>query len=294
MIIGTACSLKAQDGSILASAADVAQNLQIESNETTFDDTLGIARATGDVRIRYGQTVIEADQAEFHQSSGKVYARDNVRVYKDGSIFTGQEIIYDTNTEEMTATDLRSSLAPLYYETSDVKVPTGDSEVIDMGESFFTTHDSADPNFRIRAKSMQIYPGDKVVMKGVKFYAGETPFFWFPYLSQPLDDELGYYFVPGYSTPWGAFLLNQYGFMIGDSTLAQAHLDFRSERGLAGGIEFKSERFRSEPNFGRLNLYYANDQDPQESYSGRTRNVPVDQDRYRINFQHRVYLPGPE
>lgn len=284
----------AQTGNVLETAAEVAQNLQIESNETSFDETLGIAKATGNVRIRYGEVVIEAEQAEFHQSSGKVFARDNVRVYKDGSIFTGQEIIYDTNTGEMTSTDLRSALEPLFYESADLKVPTEGSDKISMGESYFTTHDSANPNFRIRAKSMEIFPGDRVVMKGVKFYAGDTPIFWFPYLSQPLDDELGYYFVPGFSTPWGAFLLNQYGFMIGDHTLAKAHLDFRSERGLAGGIEFKSQRHRGNPNFGRLNLYYASDDDPLTSYSGRNRTEPVDSDRYRINFQHRVYLPGPE
>ena len=116
-----------------------------------------------------------------------------------------------------------------------------------------------------------------------------------PYLAQPLDDELGYYFVPGFSSPWGAFLLNQYGFMIGDHTLAQAHLDYRSERGLAGGIELKSERHRGNENFGRLNLYYANDDNPAESYSGRTRKTAIpSSDRYRVNLQHRVYLPGPE
>ncbi|MBL9154067.1 MAG: LPS-assembly protein LptD [Verrucomicrobiales bacterium] len=283
-----------QAENLLESAAEAAQNLQIESNETSFDETLGIAKATGNVRIRYGEVVIEAEQAEYHQSSGKVFARDNVRVFKDGSIFTGQEIIYDTNTGDMTSSDLRSALAPLFYEAADLSVPKEGSEKISMGESYFTTHDSSNPNFRIRAKSMDIYPGDRVVMKGVKFYTGDTPIFWFPYLSQPLDDELGYYFVPGFSTPWGAFLLNQYGFMLGDHTLAQAHLDYRSERGLAGGIEFKSQRYRGNPNFGRLNLYYASDDDPQSAYSGRTRTEPIDSDRYRINFQHRVYLPGPD
>lgn len=283
-----------EGGSALAQAAETIQNLQIESNETSFDENLGIAKARGNVRIRYGQVIIESEEAEYHQSSGKVIAKENVRVFKDGSIFTGQEIIYDTNTGEMTSTDLRSALTPLFYESADLTVPKGEQEKIDMGEAYFTTHDSSDPNFRIRAKSMSIYPGDKIVMKGVKFYAGDTPIFWFPFLSQPLDDELGYYFVPGFSTPWGAFLLNQYGFMIGDHTLAQAHLDYRSERGLAGGIEFKSQRHRGNPNYGRLNLYYANDDDPQTSYTGRVRQDPVTSDRYRINFQHRVYLPGPE
>lgn len=285
-----------QGGSILAAAAQAASNLEIESNSTTFDETLGIARAAGNVRIRYREVVIEAEQAEFHQSSGKVFARDNVRVYKDGGIFTGQEIIYDTNTGTMTATDLRSGLDPLYYEAGNLEVPSGPADMLMLDDATFTTHDSANPNFKVRAKSMKIYPGDKVVMKGVKFYAGDTPFFYFPYLSQPLDDELGYYFIPGYSSPWGAFLLNQYGFMIGEHTLAQARLDLRSERGIAGGMEFKSQRHRNEPNYGRLFLYGADDQSPEESYSGNTRegsDIPSS-GRYRLNLQHRVYLPGPE
>ncbi|MCP5541653.1 MAG: hypothetical protein H7A53_00165 [Akkermansiaceae bacterium] len=278
----------------LDQVVEKAQNIQIKSNDTSFDEVLGTARAVGDVEIEYGDVVIRCQEAEFQQSSGKIYARDNVTVYKDGTVFSGEEIIYDTTTGEMTATDLRSGLYPLFYQANDLAVPTDSSDVIEMNEAFFTTHDSSNPNFRIRAKRMKIFPGDKVTMKGVKFYAGETPIFWFPYLSQPLDDELGYYFVPGYSTPWGAFLLNQYGFMIGDHTLAQAHLDYRTERGIAGGIEFKSERFRGKENFGRLNLYFASDDSPQESYSGRARTEPIDSDRYRVNFQHRVYLPGPE
>ena len=278
----------------IVDAAEQVTNLEIDSNNTTFDETLGIARAMGNVNIRYGNVVIECEEAEFHQSSGKVFAREEVTVYKDGQIFRGQEIIYDTNTGEMTATELRSALEPLYYQAGQLTVPTDATDMIEMGDSFFTTHDAENPNFSIHAKKMRIYPGDKVTMNGVKFYADDKPIFWLPYLSQPLDDELGYYFVPGFSSPWGAFLLNRYGFMIGEHTLAAAHLDFRSERGIAGGIELKSERHRSKEHYGRLFVYGASDNNPQESYTGRTRLREIDSSRYRVNFQHRVYLPGPD
>ncbi|NNE91235.1 MAG: LPS-assembly protein LptD [Verrucomicrobiales bacterium] len=281
------------DGAVEA-AADAASNLDIQSDYTTFDENLGIATARGNVVIKYGTTVIEADEAEYHQSSGKVIAKGNVTAFKDGGQFHGDEIIYDTESGEMVAVDLRSSMDPIFYEAGRTAI-TGGDQPLDLENTFITTHDSVNPNFRINSKRMTIFPGEKVVMKGVKLYAGDRPIFWLPYLSQPLDDELGYYFVPGYNSTWGAFLLNQYGFMIGDHTLAQAHLDYRSERGVAGGIELKSERHRGNDNFGRLNLYFANDQDPLTAFNGRTREEgSVDSSRYRINFQHRVYLPGPE
>ena len=278
-----------------AVAAEAVTDLDIQSDYTTFDESLGVAKASGDVIIKYGEVTIEADNAEFHQSSGKVFARGNVSVFKPDGNYFGEEIIYNTETGEMTSLDLRGSLDPIFYEAGQVDAASGDDSVIEMGNGFFTTHDSANPNYRIEAKRMRVFPGEKVTMKGVKLYAGEKAIFWLPYLSQPLDDELGYFFMPGYNSTWGAFVQNQYGFMIGDHTLAQAHLDYRSDRGVAGGIEFKSERHRGNENFGRLNLYYAQDQDPLQAFSGRTREEgAVDQERYRINLQHRVYLPGPE
>lgn len=284
---------QAQEGAAAAPAAD--SGFLINSDNTTFDQNLGIARARGNVEIRLGDTVIQAGEAEFHQSTGKVYARDNARVFKQGTMFTGEEIVYDMNTGEVVSNQFRSSFDPVFYEADKINVPTGEEgQMIEMNDATLTSHDNADPNFRVKARTIRIYPGERVVFKNLKVYAGDVPVFWLPYLSQPLDDELGYYFVPGWNSTWGAFLLNQYGFMIQDHTLATAHLDLRSERGVAGGIEFKSVRHRRNENYGRLNLYYAADQDPQSAFNGRVRDEIVESDRYRINFQHRVYLPGPE
>ncbi|MDZ4287647.1 MAG: LPS assembly protein LptD, partial [Prosthecobacter sp.] len=124
--------------------------------------------------------------------------------------------------------------------------------------------------------------------------AGNTPVFYLPYLSQPLEDEVGFRFSPGYTSGWGAFLLNQYGVIHGDHTLAKYRLDLRALRGVGGGVDFLSLRHKNnQNNFGTLKLYYLHDIDPSINRTGSLR-VPVDEDRYRINFQHRIYLPGPE
>ena len=59
---------------------------------------------------------------------------------------------------------------------------------------------------------------------------------------------------------WGAFLLNKYGMMIGDKALATYHLDFRSSRGVAGGLDLKSQKHKNNEHFGHFKSYYANDQ----------------------------------
>ena len=292
--INQARSLIGDPGGALSAAQEAVSSIQIQSADTSFDESTGVARASGDVEVNYGTTTIFADTAEYHQSTGDVFARGDVTIYKDGGVFSGDEIVYNIETGEMTATELRSALAPIFYETGQVEVPSDTNQMLELKQSLFTTHDRKDPNYKIKAKTVRIYPGEKVVFKSATVYAGGVPILWLPYLSQPLDDELGYFFTPGYSTGWGGFLLNQYGFMIGDHTLAQLHLDVRSSRGVAGGIELKSERHRNNENFGRLNIYYAQDTEPNQSYGGNERGTDLSEERYRVNLQHRVYIPGPE
>lgn len=270
--------------------------LDIQADLSDYDSILGIAKASGNVIVKYGNVIIEADQVEFHRSSGKIFARDNVRIFKEGEVIEAEEIIYDTETGEMTTSQLRSALEPVFYTSDNIQRPEeGVDGPITLLDSTFTTHDSANPNFHFQVKKLEVYPDKKLlVMHGAKVYVGKTPILWFPYYVQPLDSELGYYPTPGWNSAWGGFLLNRYGFMVGEKVLATGHLDFRSDRGVAGGVEFESMKFKDNPNIGRLNLYYAYDTNPQIAFNGRDRLFPPDPNRYRINFQHRVYFPGSD
>jgi LPS-assembly protein len=278
-------------------------NINIEGFETTFDPVTGIATATGNVEIQYGDTEIRAGRADYNANTGDVMARDDVTVWKGGVTYKSDSIVYNIKTGELTGNTIRSSLAKgsgtLLYTTDSFKTETKFIERIDGENTFITTHDLADPNYRVRAKQLTIYPDDRIVMKKVTVYAGDTPVFWLPYVSQSLDDEVGYSFSPGWSSNWGAFLLNQYGVIHGDHTLAKYKLDLRSSRGIAGGVDFISMRHKwNQNNFGTLKLYYANDTDPTLTRTGgsreATQRLELDSSRYRVNFAHRIYIPGPE
>jgi lipopolysaccharide export system protein LptA len=277
---------------------NLTSNLNIEGLETTFDPTTGLATATGDVHISYGDVEIRCGTASYNSNTGEVIAREGVVIWKAGVTYKGDYIIYNANTGDLSGESVRSSMpvdnGTFFYQTEKFETETKDIEKIEGDNTYFTTHDLAKPNYRLRARHLTIYPNDRVVMRGVTVLAGDTPVFYLPYLSQPLKDEVGFSLAPGYTSTWGAFLKTQYGVLHGDHTLAKYHLDLRSERGIGVGADFLSLRNReNQKNFGTLKLYYTRDLSPMTTRSGDVR-LPTGENRYRVNFQHRIYLPGPE
>lgn len=273
-------------------------DLNIEGLETTYDPNTGLAIAKGDVHISYADVQIRCGQASYNATTGEVIARENVVIWKAGATYKGENIIYNANSGEISGDAVRSSLpmevGNMFYETDRFTSETKLVQKMEGGETYITTHDSEDPNFRMRARSLTIKPGDRVVLRGVTILAGDTPVFWLPYLSQPLEEEVGYRFNVGQQSRWGAFMLNQYNMIHGDHTMARYHLDLRSARGVAVGADWMSMRYKKNwNNFSGLKLYFLNDSDPDKNRTGIPRG-PVPENRYRVNFQHRIYLPGPE
>lgn len=273
-------------------------DLNIEGLETTYDPTTGLAMAKGDVRINYADVEIRCGQASYNSTTGEVIARENVVIWKAGVTYKGDNIIYNANSGEISGDAVRSALpmeiGSLFYETNRIETETKLIQKVEGGETFLTSHDSEDPNYRLRARSLTIQPGDRVTLRGVTVLVGDTPVFYLPVVTQSLDREMSYRFNLGSQSRWGAFMLNQYTVMHGDHTEARYHLDLRSARGVAVGADFLSMRYRNNwQNFSGLKLYYINDTDPGLNRTAAVRG-PVPDNRYRINFQHRIYLPGPE
>lgn len=264
--------------------------------ETDIDSKTGNVTLSGNVHLKSTLAEIFADKARFDAGEQKIYVDGDVSIYKDdGFVYRGDSAVYDTRTGEIDAARLRSTIEPIYFEAGDFDTATREVSVINLRDTIFTTHDNADYDYHFKAREMQIYPDDRVVLKHVKAYVGDVPVFYFPRVSQAFDEELGYRFTPGYRSNWGAFLANQYGQLLGDHSILTYHLDYRTERGVAGGIDLTSRRFRDNPNFGKFQFYYAQDSDPMQTVRGTSENRSgIDEERYRINLQHRIYLPGPE
>ncbi|RYD73767.1 MAG: hypothetical protein EOP84_21030, partial [Verrucomicrobiaceae bacterium] len=260
--------------------------IEINAEETRFEG--GIAVAEENVVIRYGETTIYSDYAQYNPDTRDVLVSGNVRIYRDGQLFTGERAVYNLETKQLTAADFRGGAYPFRFAGSTLSTLGPNAYLV--RDAIFTTSDSSKPDYVLRAKRVRIYPNDRVIFSNVRLYIGKTPVFWFPYIYQNLNQEQSFSLSPGYSSRLGAFLLSRYTFPITDNWSGTFRLDLMSERGV--GVGFDSEwASLDKRNWGRFRSYYVHDASPDtDKSSDRDDDEGIDSGRYRISLQDRTYF----
>ncbi len=254
--------------------------------ETRFEG--GVAVAEDNVAISYGNTSIFCDYAQYNPDSKDVLLRGNIRLFRDDYVFTGDRAVYNLETKTLRAADFEGASEPFLF---------GGESLSSMGSNNFrvdravmTTHDSAVPSWHFRARSVRIYPENRIIFSNVTMVIGNTPVFWWPYLYQSLDKDMAFSITPGYSNDWGLFLLTSYSFPIASDASATLRLDGRTERGFAAGLDMDFKLGADPRSFGELVTYAAFDNDPTISTTGGTRSEDIDDQRFRVSYQSQTYF----
>lgn len=290
-------------GGVLIGSA-LPENLKIDNQggkiEGNPEDGIrfgGPVKVTGDNGLE-----IFANRANLNLKVKSVTFEGNVSVYQGNILQRGDRAVYFYETQKLDASGLRISMDPILLEAGKFIGKSYGDRTIFVGENAgITTHDVEDPNYWVRSDRTTVYPGEKITFNNLKLYAGDTPFFWLPYLSQPLDSELGYHFIPGTRTNWGPFLLNTYGIMLGGERnpatgenedawlLSRWRLDLRARRGAAVGLDLIDTRKENREEISGLSLYYLYYLDPQDSRTDVPR-IDVDENRFQIQLKYRKEL----
>jgi len=223
----------------------------------------------------------------------------DVSVYQGDILQRGERAVYFYETGVIDASGLRISMDSILLESGKFTSESIDGKRVFIGKNAgITTEDVETPNFWVRSNTTTVYPGDRVTFRNLKVYAGDTPVFWLPYLSQPLDSELGYHFVPGARTNWGPYLLNTYGIMLGGERnsitgenedawlLSRWKFDVRATRGAAFGLDLVDTDQKYKDEISGFGFYYAHDLEPKDSRTSIPR-TSVDTSRYELLLKTR-------
>ena len=260
------------------------ENAPIEitsTGQTTYEN--GLATARDNVAIHIGNTDIYADYAQYNSATHEVELRGHVRIYRDTSLYTANSGIYNTETKKIRASTGRTESEPYFLAGNDVTSIEGDNAYLIRG-GYFTTHDSAKPDFHLRARKIRVYEHDRVIFLNVTAYIGQVPVFWWPYLYQSLDNAFSFTISPAYYSTWGPSLLTQVTFPITDHIEARLRLDYFGRRGPAIGLEPTIEYGKDQSSVARLKTFYINDQNPDINQT----NIPragVPESRYRLSLE---------
>lgn len=283
------------------------ENVTISSGAVEGGLETGV-RYSGPVKVTADNGLeIFASTAFWDINAESITFEGDVSIYQGNLVQRGERAVYYYNRKVLDSAGLRVSLDPILLEAGKFTAETGeDGSMVFVGEDAgITTHDFENPNFWIRSSKTTVYPGDRVTFRNLRLYAGDVPVLWLPYLSQPLDGELGYHFVPGARTNWGPYLLNTYGIMLGGKQdpatgenrdawlLSRWHLDILARRGVRTGVELRDARRDASSEITGFAGYYLNDLDSGITRSGIPRGF-VGDDRWLLQLKHRHPLELPD
>lgn len=214
---------------------------------------------------------------------------------------------YNWENKDMDAYDVRTKVQGLLVRSSHIeyKKDAKGANYMVIHDAYVSTDDVEEPSSWIGAGELTVYPGDygrltRMSVAG-KDYDVPVPVLGWISFSHSLNPEEGYLPAPGTKSIWGAYLLNRYGFLLGNRRVENGipvadyvlttHLDYRARRGVAGGIDLKDEEMKKRFGKDGLSLYFIAD-DGSDITPTRKKRSHVDGKRYRLALQSMWALPS--
>ena len=268
--------------------------VDIQGDQIDYLHEEGKIKASGNVRMKYKGVVLVCDEAVYDSKTNIANVRGNVKIEREEGTIYGDDISYNFNTNTVEMVDMKIEAPPVYGSAENIKKEGDEKFSLEHGQ--ITTCDLEKPHYRLVARHITVYPGDRVIARNVVFKVGNVPIFFFPYFNLSLKDQsFPLQIVPGKDGDWGYYVLTRWRY----STASHKHRgsiisDWYEKRGWGRGIHHKSET----TNLGETLFkgYYIDDKlyslekrdDLFDKYPER-RNLAakyLDDDRYRIQFAH--------
>ena len=245
--------------------------------------------ASGNVQISYGETTIFADEAQYDPSTRDVIASGNVRIYREGQVVTAERAVYNLETKDILSASVAGDNMPFMYSAGTFQ-NNQEGRGYQVKGGTFTTSDSLDPGWALRARRVRLYPDESVTLYDVDLCFGDTVILRLPYLYQSLDRENSLSITPGYRSVWGGYLLTNYTFPLTDRLGATLRMDYLSKRGFGAGLSTQWQpREKNGRNWGRFTTYGIQDSGTNINQTALAREA-VTSSRYRLSLQARQYL----
>ena len=253
--------------------------------DVEYDRATDTATGTNGIFVRYGTTVLTADNAALNTKSGDVEADGSVRIESGDQLWVGDHIHYNFKTRQMRSEQFRTGKAPVFAGGEGL---TGDASnrVYTAHNAFVTTDDAENPAYKVRASRIKVIPGKSVQMWNAVVFAEGVPVFYFPYYQRNLGPHANNFtMTPGYRSRYGAYLLNTYTWYLGDVANGKIHLDYRERRGVGAGPDLNLHL--GQWGEAAMKYYYQNDARPYSGTNGLPfyGHIPENRQRFYLGWQ---------
>ncbi|HHY10574.1 MAG TPA: LPS-assembly protein LptD [Firmicutes bacterium] len=208
----------------------------------TYNFDTHIFRGEGGIEITYDDLYIAGDYLVWNVDSGDLKVTGSVLFDQDELQMTGDALYYNLNSGKGTFDRAEAELI-LSEKTGTVFV--SGEEIALESEQFYirgahlTTCDLPVSHYHVATKEIEVIPDEKAIIRGVTYYEGKIPIFYWPYLVIPLDtQERDTRFslpVVGFGEEEGYYLKNTFNYYSNPKAYGHLYFDIFTRLGLGVG-----------------------------------------------------------
>jgi len=244
----------------------------------------------GNVAVQQKGASLQADHVTVNSQTGEIRANGNILMIRDGKRWEGQELVYNYKTREGTFGKSFMYFEPAYI-TAEKTERISTNEFL-MHDAIITTCSGENPTVYAKAKEVRVIndggkEGALVKAKHVTFYVGPVPVFYTPYFERRIGGSSVFNVVVGYGGNFGAFIKTRTTLHPTEWLTSKTHFDLYSQRGVGLGQDFE---WKTPRGGGKLETYYIDDSNPQDSNDMKSYQELVDSQRYRIKLTDREQI----
>jgi LPS-assembly protein len=272
----------------ISTAYLIGQQTQFSSEEITiianyWEKNGDLISATGNVEVHYQNITLMADGAEVDVETKDVYAWGSVSISSPDETVSCDEIRFNLDSSQGELKNVFGLIQPTILYQAD-SIDRKSEDLFGLEKAKFTTCAQPVPRWQFSCSRANFKKDDYVEMWNAVFRIKKIPVFYLPYIRYPLDRERATGFLmpqAGYSGVKGTFYSQSFYWAVKRNMDATFNLDYFSNRGLGGGLEYRY--LFSEGTGGLLNLYYFqfNNRAPVES----------PENAYIVRVKHNQPLP---
>jgi LPS-assembly protein len=215
------------------SAAGSAGNLEYQRED--------YAVLSGDVRLKYQDLDLTADEAEIDLKTKDVIAMGHVVLDQGPRRLAGDSLVFNLETKTGKIRHAMGQMSPDYYFTGDEIEKTGPDTYV-IRDGIFTSCSQPVPDWSFRVREAEIQVEGYAHLHGTSMRVKKLPVLYTPWLLWPVKrDRSSGFLVPniGYSERKGAELGLAYFQTLGRSYDTTLHLDTYAKGYLGVGDEFR-------------------------------------------------------
>ena len=251
-----------------------------------YDVNSGRMTATNGVRVTYkagtpDEAELTANAATINQKAGTAAANGKVTLRRDGTIWKSEQLTYNFRTKTIESARFRSGSLAVFLK-GEAMTGNQTNGVYRAHTTILTTDDTNNPDFFIKAKEVEVVPGEHAIFRGAVVHVGRMPVFYLPYYRRSFKRHpWNIHLEPGFKSEWGAFLLSAVRWPSNEYLGGEFNMDYRTDRGFGLGptLEYKTPEWGG----GNLNIYHASDDDPLTD----SRGLAISRERNIAQWNHR-------